>query len=620
MEVSAKILSDIVVYNKYAKYLKSEQRRETYDEIIDRNLRMHINKFRGNSEIIKEINAVYRDYVRPRKILPSMRSLQFSGRPIEISPSRQYNCAYMAVDHPSVFSESMFLLLGGTGVGYSVQRHHIEQLPPIKKPSKTRRYLIGDSIEGWADAIKMLVRSFFEGRPEPKFDFSDIRPKGSPLVTSGGKAPGSQPLHDCIHNIRKILNSKKDGEQLESIEVHDIMCFIADAVLAGGIRRAALICLFDMDDEDMLTCKYGNWWERNPQRGRANNSAVILRHKITKDKFDELWTKIRLSGSGEPGFYFSNDKEWGSNPCCEISLKSMQFCNLVEVNVSDVETQEELENRVKAATTLATIQASYTDFHYLRDAWKKNTEKDALIGVSMTGVASGTYKTLNLEAAAVVVNEQNDRIADIVGINRASRTTCIKPAGTTSLVFGCASGIHAYHAEYYIRRMRLGKDESLYKYLAAEHPDLVVDDILNPKMGVLEVPIKAPEGSILRTESPIDLLERIKKFSVDWVKPGFLKGENSHNVSATVSIKDEDWDIVGTWMWVNRDFYNGLAVLPHLGGSFPQAPFEDIDEATYEKMAAKLMDVDLSEVVEENDNTDLKGEIACSGGVGCEVT
>jgi ribonucleoside-diphosphate reductase alpha chain len=320
-----------------------------------------------------------------------MRSLQFGGKSIEISPNRIYNCAYLPIDDWRAFSETMFLLLGGTGVGFSVQRHHVDQLPEIRKPNSTRsrRYLIGDSIEGWADAIKILMRSYFEGMSTPDFDYSDIRQKGALLVTSGGRAPGPQPLKDCIHNIKKILDTKEDSTKLTPIECHDIICFIADAVLTGGIRRAALISLFSIDDEEMLAAKSGAWWELNPQRGRANNSAVILRHKITEEKFYQLWKKIEDSNSGEPGVYFSNDKDWGTNPCCEIGLRPYQFCNLCEVNVSDIESQEDLEERAKAAAFIGTLQAGYTDFHYLRDVWKRTTEKDALIGVGMTGIGSG---------------------------------------------------------------------------------------------------------------------------------------------------------------------------------------------------------------------------------------
>jgi len=314
MDLSNSIMSDITVHMKYAKYVPSLNRRETWEELVTRNKEMHQRKY---SHIHDEIEEVYK-FVYDKKVLPSMRSLQFGGKSIETSPNRIYNCAYLPIDHWKTFSETMFLLLGGTGVGYSVQRHHVDQLPEIRKPNtnRRRRFLIGDSIEGWADTIKVLMRAYFEGMSTPDFDFSDIRKKGATLVTSGGKAPGPQPLKDCLHNIKKILDTKEDGDKLSTLEVHDIICYIADAVLAGGIRRAALISLFSMDDDDMLTCKFGKWYELNPQRGRSNNSAVMLRHKITEEKFFNLWNKVEESNAGEPGVYFSNDKDWGTNPCC----------------------------------------------------------------------------------------------------------------------------------------------------------------------------------------------------------------------------------------------------------------------------------------------------------------
>jgi ribonucleoside-diphosphate reductase alpha chain len=384
---------------KYAKFLPQKERRETWDELVTRNKEMHQRRY---PLLADEIEDAYK-FVYDKKVLPSMRSMQFGGKPIEISPNRVYNCAYVPINHKDSFAEAMFLLLGGTGVGYSVQKHHVEKLPEIRKPNpdRTRRYLISDSIEGWADAIKVLMKSYFgENTSTPLFDFSDIRAKGAALVTSGGKAPGPQPLKDCIHNIRGVLDAKRDSDKLTPLEVHDIVCYIADAVLAGGIRRAALISLFSADDEEMISCKSGNWWELNPQRGRANNSAALIRSKITEEYFQDIWKRIELSGAGEPGIYFTNDKDWGTNPCCEIALRENQFCNLCEVNVSNIESQEDYNSRVKAAAFIGTLQAGYTDFHYLRDIWKRNTEKDALIGVSMTGIASGVVLKYDMTQAA----------------------------------------------------------------------------------------------------------------------------------------------------------------------------------------------------------------------------
>jgi len=619
MDISSRILSDITVYMKYAKYMSELERREAWQELVTRNKNMHIKKYPNLKENIEEVYKL----VYSKKILPSMRSLQFGGKPIEMSPNRVYNCAYLPIDSVDAFSETMFLLLGGTGVGYSVQKHHVANLPPVNKPytKRTRRFLIGDSIEGWADAIKVLMKSYLNGKSSKiEFDYSDIRPKGAQLVTSGGKAPGPQPLKECIVKLSGVLDSVLDGERLTTIQASDLICHIADAVLAGGIRRAALICLFSADDDEMIACKTGDFFELNNQRQRANFSAVLMRHKITKEFFMKLWKRIELSGTGEPGIYFNNDKDWGTNPCCEISLRPFQFCNLCEVNASDITSQEDLNERVKAAAFIGTLQAGYTNFHYLRDVWRETTEKDALIGVSMTGIGSGVVLGYDMAKAADVVKRENSRVAKIIGINKAARCTTVKPAGTTSLALGTSSGIHAWHNDYYIRRIRVGKNESMYKYLVSNHPNLVEDDYWAPhKSAVISIPQKAPTGSILRTESPFDLLERIKKVATEWVKPGHRKGSNTHNVSATVSLRDNEWEAAGEWMWDNKEHYNGLAVLPYNGGTYVQAPFEDCTEETYNKLLKDLKEVDLTNIKETDDETDLAGELACAGGA-CEIT
>tara|TARA_R110000751_G_scaffold72388_1_gene146655 strand:- start:2794 stop:4866 length:2073 start_codon:yes stop_codon:yes gene_type:complete len=689
MEVSNQILSEITVYTKYARYIDAKDRRETWEELVTRNMSMHIKKY---PQLEAEIREVYK-FVYSKSIFPSMRSLQFGGKPIEISPNRIYNCAYLPIDDWHAFGESMFLLLGGTGVGYSVQKHHVDSLPEIHKPNPNniKRYLINDSIEGWADAIKHLMKSYFKGGTTHKFDYSDIRDKGARLVTSGGKAPGAEPLKKCLETIREILDNKENGQKLSPVEAHDILCHIADAVLAGGIRRAAMIALFSATDNDMLTSKtnfrvlewthlleegpvdeqgepvkvhaihtdekgnkywdltvsvdepgYGiqektlywvgeeemaqlqdkqtlPWYYFQPQRGRANNSVSLLRSRITKKKFNELWKTIEDSGAGEPGFYFTNDKDWGTNPCCEIALRPYQFCNLCEVNVSNVTSQEDLEARVKAAAFIGTLQAGYTDFHYLRKVWQKTTEKDALIGVGMTGIGSNKVLGLDLESAANVVKVENERVAKILGIKKAARTTTVKPSGTSSLVAGSSSGIHAWHNDYYIRRMRIGKNEAIYSYLSIHHPDLIEDDFFRPfDTAVLSVPQKAPKGSILRHESSLDLLERVKLVKETWIDAGHRDGMNTHNISATISLKDDEWEEIGEWMWKNRSSYNGLSVLPYNGGTYKQAPFEDCTEYTYKKMMKSLHEVDLTKIVETTDETDLQSELACAGGA-CEV-
>ena len=620
MELSNKILSDITVYMKYAKFVPELNRRETWAELVTRNKNMHIKKYPALTDQIEDAYKL----VYEKKILPSMRSLQFGGKPIEISPNRVYNCAYLPIDSIECFHEIMFLLLGGTGVGYSVQQHHVAKLPIVNKPyvKRTRRFLIGDSIEGWADAIKVLMKSYMGNKRSSsvQFDFSDIRPKGAQLVTSGGKAPGPQPLKECILKIKGIFDGKEDGTPLTTLEAHDIVCHIADAVLAGGIRRAALISLFSAGDDEMIAAKSGNWWETDPQRGRSNNSAVLMRHKVTQEFFMDLWKRVELSGSGEPGIYLNNDKDWGTNPCCEIALRPFQFCNLCEVNASDLESQEDFNDRVKKASFIGTLQAGYTDFHYLRDVWRDTTEKDALIGVSMTGIASAAVLPLDMKAAASIVKRENTKTAKLIGINPAARCTTVKPAGTTSLALGTSSGIHAWHNDYYTRRIRVGKNESMYKYLAENHPELVEDEFFRPHdTAVISIPQKAPKGSILRDESPFDLFERIKKVAQEWIVPGHRKGSNTHNVSATVSLKQEEWDAAGKWMWENRDHYNGLSVLPYDGGTYTQAPFEDISKVNYDMAMAHLKNVDLTRISEAEDETDLSGELACAGGA-CEIT
>lgn len=615
MNEGLKALSDVIIWSKYAKYITEIGRRETWEEIVTRYEVMLMQKY---PQLKKEIGENIQ-FILDKKVLPSMRALQFAGAALEVNNSRAYNCAFFPVDNYHAFSEGMFLLLGGTGIGYSVQKHHVSQLPAIKRPDKHRRYLIQDSIIGWADAVKVLMKAYFEGGSLPDFDFRDIRPKGARLVTAGGKAPGPEPLKLCLIHIQAILDRKKDGEQLTTLECHDILCHIANSVLAGGIRRSAMISLFSHDDEDMITCKYGSWWELNEQRGRSNNSAVLKRGEISREEFGALWNRIKLSGSGEPGVYWTNDLEWGTNPCCEIGLRAFQFCNLCEINVDDIKNQEDLNERARVAAFFGTMQAGFTDFHYLRNIWKKTTEKDALLGIGETGIGSGKILKYNLEEAAKIAVATNVEVAAGIGINPAARVTCIKPSGTTSCVLKCSSGIHAWHNDYYLRTIRFGKGEAICKYLTENHPELCEDDVLRPHDTLcVRFPIKAPKGSILRTESAIEVLDRVKKFATEWVKPGHINGENTHNVSATIYIQEDGWEEVEKWMWKNKEFYNGISVLPYDGGTYKQAPFEDITEYEYNKRIKHLETLDLTKVIEVEDNVNFGQTEACGGGK-CEV-
>ena len=528
----------------------------------------------------------------------------------------------MPAENSKFFSELMFLLLGGTGVGYSVQKRHTNQLPKVKAPESDLEYKfqIQDSIIGWADAVKVVAKAFLNGGTLPIFDYRDIREKGTDLLTTGGKAPGPEPLRICIENIVQIFRSAI-GRKLTPLEVHDIACCIADSVRAGGIRRAAMICLFDRNDQDMLNCKSGEWYLTHPARARANNSAVLPRGEVTYEEFVELMKRVESSGCGEPGVYWTNNPDWGTNPCCEIALKPYQMCNLTEINAGDVTDQESLNARARAGAFLGTLQAGYTDFHYLNPKWRLACEEEALLGVSMTGIASGKLTDLDLTEASWHAVKTNREIAAKIGINPASRVTCVKPAGTTSLVLGTSSGIHAWHAEYYIRRQRAGKDEALAQYMAKVAPKLVEEDVTDPNQVVLSFPQKAPEGAILRGESMMSLLERVKDVSLNWVAAGHIKGDNCHNVSCTISVKDNEWAELTEWMWQNRDCYNGISVLPFFGSTaYPQMPFEDITKEQYEAMLPLLAGIDIDQIKEDNgDAVDLAAEAACAGGV-CEMT
>ena len=645
MDLGLEALSKITIFSKYAKYIPELKRRETWDEIVDRYENMMVKKYPNLEKEIKDSAT----FIRKKKVLPSMRALQFAGPAAEVNNSRIYNCCFLPIDSVHSFSETMFLLLGGTGVGYSVQKHHVDQLPTIIKSEKFkhRNWLIEDSIMGWADAVKVLMKFYFEGGLKPKFDFRAIRHKGARLVTAGGKAPGPEPLKICLAHIDAIMERKEHGSKLTPLESHDILCYIANSVLAGGIRRSAMIALFSHDDEEMITCKYGNWWELNEQRGRANNSAVLKRGETSQEEFVSLWKRIEASGSGEPGIYWSNDLDWGTNPCCEIGLRPYQFCNLCEVNVSDITCQEDLNDRVTAAAFFGTLQAGFTDFHYLRDIWKMTTFRDALLGIGMTGIASGEVLKYNLEVAAAIAKKTNQLITEIIGTNEAARITCIKPSGTTSLVLGTASGIHAWHAPHYLRTMRFNKNEDLAQYLMINHPELCEDDVLRPTDTLcVRIPVKAPEDSILRTETAIDTLERVKRFSTEWVKAGHIDGANTHNVSATISINSnrkytefspmgsfppnasvykvsedgtlDEWEVVGQWMWDNREVYNGLSVLPAFDHTYKQAPFEDITEDEYNVRINTLKAIDLNKVMEIDDNVEFSQVAACAGGA-CEI-
>ena len=617
MNNSNKLLSDIVAFRTYAKFLAHLGRRESLSETINRNMQMHLDKFpKLSTDILKAYKQVHE-----LKLMPSMRALQFSGEAILKNEIRQYNCSFSPIDDVRVFGEALYLLLSGVGFGFSVQKQHTEKLPVIQKPKEEGFFVVQDSIMGWAQALDLLVDAYFLGRVRPQYDFGNIRPKGSYLVTTGAKAPGPEPLRYMLELVEKKLKVAI-GRKLKPIEVHDIICIISDSVLAGGIRRAALISLFDRTDEEMLKSKHGEWWNTAPWRARANNSVVLPRNEVSKEEFDHIFKMCKDSGSGEPGFFWTNDTNWGTNPCCEIALNPNQFCNLTTINQTGIKNEKDFYNRVYAASLIGTLQASYTDFSYLRPVWKKQTEDEALLGISFTGIADGGNFVTNelLQKGAQTVLDVNEKYAKKIGINLAARTTTVKPEGTSSCILGSASGIHARHAQYYLRRIRMNKDDALAVYLKNTIPDLVEDDIFSKSGVVVTIPQESPENALTRhDETAASLLNRSLSYRKNWIEPGHRTGSNKHNVSVTISVKEDEWDELRESMWLNRDNYSGISLLPFDGGSYQQAPFEDCTKEKYEELSQLVKEIDLKQVREESDNTNRVEQLACAGGQ-CEIT
>lgn len=614
MNKSNKLLSDIVAFRTYAKYLPHIGRRETIQETINRNMNMHLERFPNLS---KDLLKAYRQ-VHDLKVMPSMRSMQFGGDAILKNNARIYNCSFVHAKYDRVFAEILYLLLCGTGVGFSVQKHHVQQLPSIKKPKEENLYSVHDSIEGWAEALNQLMMAYFYGGIRPIFDLSKIRAKGSLLVTSGAKAPGPEPLRQTLAQVEEKLKSAI-GRKMTPMEAHDVICMVADCVLAGGIRRAALISLFDRDDKELLTSKHGEWWVKHPYRARANNSAILPRDKVTQEEFNHIFDMCIKSNAGEPGFSWTNDVEMGFNPCHEISLHSNQFCNLTTTNLTDLKNEKDLHNRVYSAALLGTIQASYTNFPYLSDRWKEVTEQEALLGCSFTGIADAPSLTAaQLQGAAKLVLEVNEKYARKIGINPAARATAIKPEGSASCVVGSSSGVHDRHDEYYLRRVRMNKSDPLARYLINAVPELMEDDMFSQTGTIVTIPQESPEGALIRSNTDaFTLLERVNFYNKNWVQAGHRTGANYHNVSCTINYKPDEVEELKKRMWDSRDVYAGISLLPFDGGSYQQAPFESCSKETFEKFEKMVKDIDLAKVIELEDNTDRVNELACAGGV-CE--
>jgi ribonucleoside-triphosphate reductase (thioredoxin) len=612
-----KLISDIVSFRTYSKFINHIGRRESLAETINRNMNMHLDRF---PKLSKDIIKAYQK-VHDLKVMPSMRALQFSGEAILKNNARQYNCSFINIDDVRAFGEILFLLLSGVGVGFSVQNRHIKSLPKITKPREEGYFVAHDSISGWAQCVDLLFEAYFFGRIKPQFDFGNIRPKGSYLVTTGAKAPGPTPLKNMLDLVEAKLKLAL-GRQLTDLEIHDIICIISDSVLAGGIRRAALISLFDRDSNAMLTCKHGEWWNTAPWRARANNSAVLPYKEVTEEEFNYIFDMCQKSGAGEPGFSWTNNLDMGFNPCHEIALNSNQFCNLTTINQTGIHNKKDFLDRVYSAALIGTLQATYTDFPYVRPTWQQTTEREALLGVSFTGIAdsNGIVTTEWLDEASKLVLDVNEKYAKKLGINLAARATAIKPEGSSSCVLGSSSGIHSRHAPYYLRRVRMNKDDALAVYLKNVIPDLVEDDKFSASGVVVTIPQQSPENAVTRHEETAEsLFKKAIAYNKHWVQGGHRTGDNFHNVSATISVKEDEWEGLRKQMWKNRKDYSGISLLPFNGGSYTQAPFEDCTKEKFEELAALVKNVDLTQVQEGEDNTSRIETLACSGG-NCEIT
>lgn len=631
-------ISNYIHASKYARYLPEMQRREMYDETVARVELMHMKKF---PELRQEIQDAFK-FVYNKQVLPSMRSMQFGGAAIEANHNRIYNCCATLVDRPRVFAEAMFLLLSGCGVGYSVQHQHIEKLPQIAYIDNTKvvHHVIEDTIEGWADAVDALVNAYMNNGHLIEFAYHKIRQAGTPLKTSGGRAPGHRKLRKSLNRIRAVLHGAR-GRQLRPIECHRIMCHSADAVLSGGIRRSAMIALFSYEDSEMMHCKADpDWWSREPYLANANNSVVFVRGEVKKKEFDRVFHFTKKFG--EPGFYFADSPDHVTNPCCEVGMDPIwveedgskytgwSMCNLTEINAAKLTSFATFMAAAQAAATIGTLQAAYTNFPYLGAVTEKIVRRDALIGVGMTGMQDSPDISLNPEyqqAAAKMVVEMNAKLAKLMGINPAARACVVKPAGTTSLALGSVgSGIHPHHSERYIRRVTADSLEFVFQAFKAENPHMCVQK--PDGKWVIEFAVEAPKGARLKEQfTAVEFLKMVQSTQQNWVVPGTGRESDTpglrHNVSNTVSVRDDEWADVQKYLWTHRNDFTGVSMLSDLGDQiYPFAPFEAVkSEAQQRRWDSIIRDyrpIDYSLALESEDGTSLSGEAACSGGA-CEI-
>lgn len=623
-----------IAKSRYSRYLDDKGRREHWPETVARYFDFMTKQLKTNHnyDLTPALRNELQTAVTNLEVVPSMRSIMTAGDALERQNIAGYNCSYLPIDDPKAFDEAMYILLCGTGVGFSVEQKYVSKLPEIPTELFNSGTIINvkDSKEGWAKALRQVIALLYAGEI-PKWDVSAVRPAGARLKTFGGRASGPQPLEDLF---KYVVNKFKlaAGRKLTSLEAHDILCKVGEVVVVGGVRRSAMISLSDLSDDRMAHAKAGNWWDGNGQRALANNSAI---YEVKPDvgKFMREWSSIYESHSGERGIFnrYASElqaakngrrelgKEWGTNPCSEIILRPYQFCNLSSVIVRSSDSVDTLRNKVRLATILGTFQSTMTHFPYLRKVWQTNTEEERLLGVSMTGILDNVL--LNdpdnaelpaiLEGLKNVAIDTNAEFADAIGINRSAAITAIKPEGTVSQLTGTASGIHPQHSQYFIRRVRSDNKDPLTDFLKAQGFPAEPCVMKPESTTVFSFPMRVEKGAVLRED-----LNAIKHLRL-WLL--FQRHYCEHKPSVTISVNENEWPEVGAWVWNNFDEITGVSFLPMDGGTYRQAPYESMNEFEYHDMVSRMpLGIDWDKFIERTDNVEGSQTLACAAG-GCEI-
>jgi ribonucleoside-diphosphate reductase alpha chain len=627
------LYSQFISKSRYSRFVQADNRREHWDETVDRYFAFMFNhlKDKHNYTPDAELQLELSTAVKNLEVMPSMRAIMTAGKALERDNTAGYNCSYLPIDDPKAFDEAMYILLCGTGVGFSVEQKYVNKLPEVPDTlfDSQTTVVVSDSKEGWAKSLRQVVALLYSGEV-PKWDLSKVRPAGARLKTFGGRASGPGPLEELfkftIHKFRGAC-----GRRLSSLECHDLLCKIGEVVVVGGVRRSAMISLSDLEDDRMRSAKSGNWWEQNAQRALANNSATYVQ-KPDMGQFLHEWTSLYDSHSGERGIFSREasiaqaakngrrdpNHEFGTNPCSEIILRPYQFCNLTEVVVRAEDTVDTLSEKIRIATILGTFQSTLTHFPYLRKIWAKNTEEERLLGVSLTGILDNEWMgtvcedtAAKLEQLRQVAIDTNKALSAELGIPQSTAITCVKPSGTVSQLVNSASGIHTRHSEYYVRRVRGDKKDPLTAFLTATGVP-TEDCVMRPdSTAVFSFPIKAPEGARVR-----DDLNALQHLDL-WLM--YQRHWSEHKPSVTISVKENEWIDVGAWVWKNFDEISGISFLPWSGGSYRQAPYEECTKDQYEELLAKMpTSINWDQLQEYDDNVEGAQTLACTSGH-CEI-